>query len=245
MTKEAGQIAETVDTHECDGYDGYEYELKKKNGGRIDNNDETEGTDDEEHKVFFQLQYDKYRDDQMNTGVIAALLGGFALTNSWEMGIGDHERPEDCKTIDLAAYTLAILAVHACTCSALTSAFLYRSLTQQTTPRKGIAWMNRHYGLAQVPWYKFIGGVLCYVVSVCLVAWSSLEISAITRGITLFAGICGCGIVFYTIYVIQTDEDPDPDPRLSPSALGRTHSKKVPNSRRKNHTRRHKRGLLL
>lgn len=30
------------------------------------------------------MDYDAYRDDQVNTGVIAALIGGFALGNIWE-----------------------------------------------------------------------------------------------------------------------------------------------------------------
>ena len=67
----------------------------------------------------FRMDFERHRDDQLNTGV-AALVGGFSLTNSSEMEIGGS-------LLDTFMYVLAIIAVHGSTCSALTSAFLYRT----------------------------------------------------------------------------------------------------------------------
>jgi hypothetical protein len=54
--------------------------------------------------------------DVLNTAVMAALVGGFALGNLSLSG------PD---TIDKWIYLLTCFAVHACTCSAVTSAVLY------------------------------------------------------------------------------------------------------------------------
>ena len=148
MTKKE-QLAATTSTVEHE-YDSYDCDDDQGGVNANDCNNEDDDGDDDDDEIV-EAKYEKYRDDQMNTGVIAALLGGFALTNSWEMDVSSsHEEG----LIDLTAYCLAILSVHACTCSALTSAFLYRSLTQQSTPRKAVGWMQRHCVLAQVPWYK-------------------------------------------------------------------------------------------
>ena len=62
--------------------------------------------------------------DVTNTGVMAALIGGFALSclQSTDFRLDEH----DHSTLDEIIYVLLVFAVHACTCSALTSAFLYR-----------------------------------------------------------------------------------------------------------------------
>lgn len=213
MAKKTEQVADTVD---CE-HDGYE-------------DDSIEDDDD-----AIETKYEKLRDDQMNTGVISALLGGFALTNSWEMEVAQGDN-----TIYVAAYCLAILAVHACTCSALISAFLYRALTQQSTCRKGVEWMERHSVLQMVPWYKFLCGTLCYVISVCLVAWSTLEVSTAGRTITLLAGLIGCSFVLYTCWTIYTDFDPDDTgPEISSKATSHASaSKKASNTMKRRRRRR-------
>ena len=172
-----------------------------------------------EDEDAIERKYERFRDEQTNTGVIAALLGGFALTNSWELELSDRST-NDLKTIDLAAYCLAIMAVHCCTCSALISAFLYRTLTQQPNPRRGVAWVERHSALVAAPWIKFLLGTLCYICNVCLVAWSTLEISVASRVLTLVAGMTSCTLVAWTGYTIVTDNRPPDgaDPKSSSSS---------------------------
>jgi hypothetical protein len=138
----------------------------------------------------YAMDYEKYRDDQMNTGVIAALIGGFALTNSWEMNI-------DRTLVASASYVLAIIAVHACTCSALTSAFIYRTLTISDED-KAVVWMQQHPWLASLPIGKFVFGTLCYLVSVILVSWKELSGEGSARLVTLMVGILSVGIVLVT-----------------------------------------------
>lgn len=62
--------------------------------------------------------------DVTNTGVMAALIGGFALSclQSTDFRLNEDEY----STVDEIIYLLLVFAVHACTCSALTSALLYR-----------------------------------------------------------------------------------------------------------------------
>lgn len=158
------------------------------------------------------MDYDAYRDDQVNTGVIAALIGGFALGNIWEQelesnvdvrnplspttslvqnslilpGIACARRARRADKMpaalshpilmnlhthfplpqpqQIAAYVLSITAVHACTCSALTSAFLYRILTSHND-EKAVAWAHNHALLMKLPFYKFVMGTLCKFLS--------------------------------------------------------------------------------
>lgn len=148
-------------------------------------------------------KYEKYRDDQRNTGIIAALVGGFALSNSWNMNIYGHTDTENLTNVELGSYTLAVLAVHGCTCSALASAFLYKSITSAKSPKAGVAWVERHPVLVQLPWYKFVFGTAAYVVSVILVAWTTLQFNLVSRILTLVGGLCGCSIVIYTCFIVM------------------------------------------
>ena len=161
------------------------------------NNDKNNGDDD-----AMQGKYDKLRDDQMNTGIIAALVGGFALANSWEINL-------EGGMMMIIAYSLSIMAVQTCTCAALVSAFLYRNLTMQPTFRKGVEWIERHSVLAVLPWYKFLVGTLCFVVSVCLISWRVLVISMGARTIVIIVGVSSCCLVIYTLLVVQMDYDPE------------------------------------
>lgn len=227
MTTKTEELPTTVN-YEDDGHGNFDGEDDKTNN--LDDDDDNHGgssDDEEDEEEILEAEYEKYREDQMNTGVIAALLGGFALTNSWEMEVGEGT----VDAIDLAAYTLAILSVHGCTCSALASAFLYRSMTQKT-PRAGVRWMKKHYVLARLPWCKFMGGTFCYIVSVILVAWSTLETNAMARRITFFAGVCGCMLVLYTCWVIWNDSD-GPDYDISTPHAASTANNKSTNHRRK------------
>jgi hypothetical protein len=147
--------------------------------------DRKEGSSSEGH---YRMDYDQCRDDQMNTGIIAALIGGFSLTNTWELeGNGN--------LLDTVTYVLGIFAVHACTCSALTSAFLYRTLTN-SDPEKGVAWIHEHTVIAHLPYHKFVIGTLAYLASVILVAWKELDGQEWAKIATLVIGIMGCSMVF-------------------------------------------------
>jgi hypothetical protein len=142
-------------------------------------------------KSPFAMNYEKYRDDQMNTGVIAALVGGFALTNSWEMESGGT-------LIDNSSYILSIIAVHACTCSALTSAFIYRTLTISDED-KAVLWMQQYPWIGSLPIGKFVFGTLCYLASVILVSWNELSGEGLApRLVTLIVGILSVGTVLVT-----------------------------------------------
>ena len=109
--------------------------------------------------------------DVTNTGVMAALVGGFALS-CVQAGHYDHAN----SNVDNISYLLLIFAVHACTCSALTSALLYRTVNSMpesdvppwaaTTP----AWM-----MLLMPMAKFGMGTASYIISVIFTSFHSLE----------------------------------------------------------------------
>jgi hypothetical protein len=145
----------------------------------------------------FRMDFERYRDDQLNTGVIAALVGGFSLTNSWEMETGGT-------LLDTSSYVLAIVAVHGSTCSALTSAFLYRTLTQ-SDPEEAVLWMEEHYVVASLPYIKFIIGVAAYLSSVILVAFKELSGAQEAKVFTLIIGLLGCTTALGTLVFVSID----------------------------------------
>ena len=57
-----------------------------------------------------KIDRDRVCNDQMNTGVVAALIGGFAY-ESLRDGINDGTQ------LDKAIFMMSLVAVHACTCN--------------------------------------------------------------------------------------------------------------------------------
>ena len=57
-----------------------------------------------------KIDRERVCNDQMNTGVVAALIGGFAY-EALQEGIGEGT------TLDQIIYMLSLISVHACTCS--------------------------------------------------------------------------------------------------------------------------------
>ena len=70
-------------------------------------------------KSHDDLSKDQLLNDVTNTGVAAALIGGFALGN---LHSDVSEEP-----MEITIYMLSFIAVHACTCSCLTSCLLAAS----------------------------------------------------------------------------------------------------------------------
>lgn len=62
--------------------------------------------------------------DIANTGVIAALVGGFALSNLQGHMMMEEQKHE---LLPVLEYLLSVIAVHMCTCASVTSALVYRS----------------------------------------------------------------------------------------------------------------------
>ena len=63
------------------------------------------------------LDRERLCNDILNTGVMGALIGGFALSNL-QAGF------DTAVTLDVAIYLTSFIGVHACTCSCVTSALL-------------------------------------------------------------------------------------------------------------------------
>jgi hypothetical protein len=132
--------------------------------------------------------------DILNTSVMAALIGGFALNS---MNVGDAG-----ETLDYAAYVLTCIAVHACTCSAITSAFLYRLIN--STPEEGVFEFQKRYKLLlMVPVAKFGGGCICYLISVVIRSWQDLKEKTFPRMLVLVVGVGSVSMVFMTLTFIN------------------------------------------
>jgi hypothetical protein len=90
--------------------------------------------------------------DSLNTSVMAALIGGFALGSLSPPG-------DDAERIDTYIYMLSYMTVHACTCSALTSAFIYSAVNQMEDSAASV-WAKKYKWMLMVPMIKFVMGCM-------------------------------------------------------------------------------------
>lgn len=135
--------------------------------------------------------------DVTNTGVMAALIGGFALSCLQSTDFRLYE--SDHSTMDEIIYVLLVFAVHACTCSALTSAFLYREANVLEDGREIQAWAEKHWMLLMMPIAKFGMGCASYIISVIFLSFRTLEEVAVTRSIAVSIGIASMSTVVMTL----------------------------------------------
>lgn len=139
---------------------------------------------------------EKMLNDLVNTGVMAALIGGFAFSNL----SGEYDTT---KNLDVAIYMCSCVAVHLCTCSSLTSALLYRSanfLSDEEMPK----WASKQSMLLHFPIGKFVVGVISYICSVMLLAWKDLHGNTTFRYVALCIGLGSVSMIvsYYDNYQI-------------------------------------------
>ena len=130
--------------------------------------------------------------DILNTAVMGALVGGFALSNMQSTGEGILEN---------CIYLCSCLAVHACTCSCLTSALLYRVavlMHDDAVP----AWASKHQLLLKLPLVKFGMGCISYLLSVVLISFKDLDHSDFFRYACLTIGVMSMSTVLGTLVFV-------------------------------------------
>ena len=133
--------------------------------------------------------------DVTNTGVMAALVGGFALS------VVQSDEFDHSKNMDNITYLLLIMAVHACTCSALTSALLYKSVNAMDDAAVP-SWAKANWMMLMMPMGKFGMGCASYIISVIFSSWRSLEEAPVPRAIALAIGVSSMSTVVMTVAML-------------------------------------------
>ena len=131
--------------------------------------------------------------DILNTAVMGALVGGFALSNMTSSGDGN--------TLDNLIYLFSCLSVHACTCSCLTSALLYRTAVRMRDDAVA-AWAAAHKLLLMLPLAKFGMGCVSYLLSVILLSFRDLDHSSTFQYTCLIIGVMSMCTVCMTVAVV-------------------------------------------
>mmetsp|Transcript_5140 Transcript_5140/g.8814 ORF Transcript_5140/g.8814 Transcript_5140/m.8814 type:complete len:214 (-) Transcript_5140:313-954(-) len=132
--------------------------------------------------------------DLMNTSVMAALIGGFAL---------DSMEPPDEDPLDESIYLLAILSVHLSTCSALTSAFIYRKVNEMDDG-ECIKWVSKKSNqiLLKAPLIKFVAGCMSYMIGIILRSYRDLSSYRATQVLAVCIGVssvCSAWSIFFKV----------------------------------------------
>jgi len=147
---------------------------------------------------------DRLCNDTVNTGVMGALIGGFALSSmqAWE-DVKLNGEPSDT-TLALGIYVLNVLAVHACTCSSLVSAVLY-ALANRLEEDDVPAWVARHPGLLMVPAVKFGTGCVAYLLAVILISWRALDVDETAQWVACGVGVASLTSLIVTLALVARD----------------------------------------
>lgn len=174
--------------------------------GRIDESEMLAGM----MTIMAPVDRERICNDLLNTSVMSALVGGFAL--------GSLSAP-GTRTVEKYIYMLAYTSVHACTCSALTSAFLYAAVNGMEDAAVK-PWSDDYKPLLMLPMLKFVVGVMCYMVSVILTSWRDLSAGeSAFRSIALFIGISSVSMVWMTFFVVQRSMRARPPTPVKPAQI--------------------------
>jgi len=114
------------------------------------------------------IDRERILNDLGNTGVAAALIGGFAL-ESVDVTLG------------VPVYMCSLLAVHGCTCAALISALCYRTINMMGE-EDAVAWAAKKQWILQMPLMKFGLGTVSYVCQVMIRSYNDLIVDYPTWG---------------------------------------------------------------
>lgn len=137
--------------------------------------------------------------DLINTGVMAAVIGGFALSNLQNFD------PEQVTTLNIAIYIMNVLAVHANTCSSLASALLYM-VVNNLVDEKAEEWRQTQpwKTLIRLPTPKFVMGTAFYLFGVLLLSWRDMMVTStpLWRWLALGIGAGSVGMVITTASIV-------------------------------------------
>ena len=150
---------------------------------------------------------DRLCNDVTNTAVAASLVGGFALGNLDGM-IGIDGRP-----INYVLYMMSVFSIHACTCSALTSALLYRKING--LPDECVEeWELKHVLLLMMPVMKFGMGCAVYLGTVILMSYRDLDAEPSYQWTSVGIGIMSMSTVAITVLIMAFDKTKSRRPEL-------------------------------
>lgn len=155
---------------------------------------------------------ERLSNDMINTGVSAALIGGFALSNLQSLTIDK----DDANWLPTVVYCLSCFAVHACTCSALTSAILYgrvNFLDDSSIETWGARSLNKM--VLSMPLIKFSMGCASYIISVIILSFHDLAGIDGAQAFCLTVGVMSMMSVVLTVGVLLLDRPKRP---AAPSA---------------------------
>jgi len=173
--------------------------------GRIDEAEMAAGL----ARMMAPVDRERICNDSLNTTVIAALVGGFALGSLQEPG---------SRSLDRWVYLSSYVAVHACTCSALMSAFIYAAVNRMEDAAVR-PWADRMGFLLGVPMMKFIVGCMCYMTSVILASYRDLGESGHHQSVALLIGVSSVGMVWVAFVAIQRSVSADLSANSAPARV--------------------------
>ena len=122
-------------------------------------------------------------------------MAGFALGNLQSGKV-------DPAFMDVAVYMMSCIAVHACTCSCLMSAFLYQKCNGLSEEQLS-HWARSNEFLLSMPFLKFVMGCVCYLVSVVCLSFRDLAETPSAMYVAGGIGVMSVSSVFVTATYIH------------------------------------------
>jgi hypothetical protein len=150
--------------------------------------------------IMAPVSRERLCNDLLNTSVMAALVGGFAL--------GSLSKPGD-NALDTFIYFFAYCAVHLCTCSALTSSFIYASVNNMEDGAVK-PWAKKYRRVLLLPIIKFVTGCMSYLLSVILGSWRDLNGSPLFRLVAAGIGVSSLAVVWSVFFILRASQGKEP-----------------------------------
>jgi len=144
-----------------------------------------------------EFNRERLLNDILNTAVMGALVGGFALS---QLQLEVYDEAPDA--LDIAVYMTGCVSVHACTCSCLTSALLYRA-TNKLPDEACAGWAKDHPILLMMPLAKFGMGCISYLLSVICFSLRSLQLAPFWMWASFGVGVMSMSTVFATVAILS------------------------------------------
>lgn len=148
--------------------------------------------------ILHLLDRERVCNDLLNTCVMAALIGGFAL---------ESMEPLEESYLDLPIYLLAIISVHSSTCSALTSAFLYRKVNEMGDA-ECLDWGSKKMNqlLLKAPLMKFVVGCMAYMLKIILRTCRDLEEHKVAQVFGVCVGVMSVCSAWSIFFIIESED---------------------------------------
>ena len=156
------------------------------------------------HPLMPRFLYAPFNRDSLKTFVnTSAPLAAFTAGGLY---IKFDRTLPDSSPLSKAIAVIHICALHLQICSFLTSAMLTFVIVRLKDEQEVKRWATEHWILIRLPAYKFVFGILLYLIDIIFIAYRTFESTDFEKVFTLVFGCASLSMLSVTAAVLRVDE---------------------------------------